>query len=275
MNLYELLKKPTKLLDSHSHINSSAFDADLDFIIKKDPTLEIWDVSTDFDSITESLNISKKYNKVKSFIGIDPEVFIPNNSLFIGLEVKNNWFDNCFEKLDKIITQNRDYIVGVGETGLDFYWTKNLDNASATKSHSLQKQLFELHIELANKHILPLTIHSRGAETECIDIMWRFNAKGIFHSYTGDYKTSAKILDSGCGLGVNGIITFKNGNNVRETYRRILGKVYESQIADLYKKGIYFETDAPYLSPEGSRGQRNEPTNVKNIYNYFKEFIHG
>ena len=85
-----------------------------------------------------------------------------------------------------------------------------------------------------------------------------------------DHAHGGNILDAGWGLGVNGIATFKNAESIRDIYRRILPtKVKEQTPEFFYTRGIYFETDAPWISPEGKRGQRNEPANIKDIYEQF------
>ena len=177
-------------------------------------------------------------------------------------------------ELHKLTVENRKHIFGIGETGVDNYWIQKLDPEEQKTSIRLQTELFSAHIELAKQYNLPMTIHSRNYEKECLEILRNANAGfTIFHSYTGNYETAKAILDAGYGLGVNGIITFKNANELRETYSRLLGNV-PSGVGPkyFYDKGIFFETDAPFLAPEGKRGEQNEPANVKDI---FEAFIRG
>ncbi len=290
--------KQNFLIDTHAHLNSDVFkDNDsvisiknkensnindnelransLDNIIDKcldNNVLQILDVAVSIESSIKSINISKKYSNVKSFIGIDPEVFEPNSEMFIGFEINDKYFENVFSNLEYLILKNREDVFGIGESGLDYYHNlnSNLDNELINKSKQFQERLFKLHLELASKYNLPLTIHSRGAEIECLNIIKKYNVTGIFHSYTGDYSTAKSILDLGWGLGVNGIFTFKKANEIREMYKKILGKLKaDISFLELYAKGIFFETDSPYLSPEGKRGETNTPVNVLDIYNFF------
>lgn len=277
MNLYELLEKPTELIDTHCHLNAGVYDVDRDQILKnaqKNGVAQTWDISTDRKSSKKSIELSNIYQDVHSFIGIDPEILIPGSDLYIGGNevIDSSWFAEQSRFLDDLILRNRDAVVGIGESGLDHYWLSRseLPEAEVQRSKELQDQLFMVHIELAAKHHLPLSIHSRGAEQACLEKIAEFPVTGIFHSYTGEYKTASKILDQGWGLGVNGIVTFKNAHELRAVYKKLLGKIsLDWSPADFYKKGIYFETDGPFLSPEGKRGERNEPRNVSIIFDYF------
>lgn len=276
MDLYTKLNKPNYLFDSHCHLISKEFDEDLDEIIQKstESSIElVLDVGVDLKTSEKSLEISQKYENIKSWIGIDPEILIPSSELTVEVADFTRWLDDSKDYLSKLIVQNKEEVIGIGETGMDFYWNKQngLDQKVMEDSHNKQEKLFRMHLELAQEFNLPLTIHSRGAEEECLQIVSDYSTVGIFHSYTGDYETAVKILDSGWGLGVNGIATFKNAKEIREMYSKILGKHNFSDWnpEDFYKKGIYFETDAPYLSPEGLRGERNEPANIAKIYELF------
>ncbi len=267
MDLYKLLKNPVGLIDSHCHLPFESPEILQSQIAKAKAKniSQIWNVSVNLKTSTQSMSIESEI--VKSFIGIDPEVFIPGSELFMGLDL-DEMLQQSYESLKKIILQNRSKVIGIGETGLDYYWLNNSDLSSEFKNKSklLQKRLFEIQLELASELNLPLTIHSRGAEEECLRVVKKYNTKGVFHSYTGDYNTAVKILDAGWGLGINGIITFKNALELRQTYKKILTGKKLSTPEDYYRSNIYFETDSPYLAPEGKRGTTNEPANVSDIF---------
>jgi TatD DNase family protein len=262
------------LFDSHTHLSAQEFDVDRKLIVEnaKNQQLQaILDASVNFENSLKSVQYSSEFeDQVFSWVGTDPEVFEPGSSLFVGLDIGESWFKNEVLRLRDLIEKSRDLIIGVGETGMDFYHDNGDSPEIREQSRNLQKRLFEIHIEIAKSFDLPLTIHSRGAEKECFEILNSKGGVGIFHSYTGDYTTAAEILDSGLGLGVNGIFTFKNAASLRDLYKRLLGKVSSDwSPADFYKKGIFFETDAPYLSPEGKRGERNQPANAALIFDTF------
>jgi TatD DNase family protein len=217
-------------------------------------------------------------------VGIDPDLLIPGNKSFAeNIQKPTSYWEEQIESLRKLISENKNYVVAIGETGMDAYWLERemkegkVDFATTKKSIQVQEELFRMHLQLASEVDLPLSIHSRAAEPACLEIIGNFSAariSGVFHSYTGDYETAVKILDAGWALGVNGIITFKNAEDLREMYRKIIGKVTSDLTpADLYSKGIYLETDAPYLAPEGKRGERNNPGNVSQIFTDFIEAL--
>lgn len=273
------------LFDSHAHINSRNFDLDRDQVIEratKNDVKMIFDIGTDISSSQLSLDIAKNNpGVVYSFVGIDPEVLIPGSSLTLTENFDKKWIETKTEYLNAIISSNKDFIKGIGETGMDFYWIKEklesgeIDKSQFNKIKKDQQKLFEMHLDLAKEHKLPLSIHSRGAEEECLKVIKSYSGVvGIFHSYTGNYDIAKKILSSGNGLGVNGIITFKNAYELRGIYKKILGKkIKDYSPMDFYKAGIFFETDCPFLAPDGKRGERNEPANVRTVFESFVTFL--
>ncbi len=279
MHISELMPK-NGLFDSHTHLIFREYPLNMDEIIEKSRGLgltTILNVCTDLETSMQAPELSKTYNGyVKSFIGIDPQEVIPNPEHFMGLDVTDEQIQELKSKIEALYSANKESVIGIGETGMDFFWIKELDQTTQEKSKRLQQKLYVIHLEMAEKYNLPLTIHSRGAETECLEVLKQntTNTKGIFHSFTGTYEQAKAILDSGNGLGVNGIVTFRNANSLRETYKRILGIVKDTEDPSyFYKKGIFFETDAPFLSPEGKRGEINYPYNVTDIYKIFTEFL--
>jgi TatD DNase family protein len=128
----------------------------------------------------------------------------------------------------------------VGEIGLDKYWDVTFLEQ--------QKMAFRYQIDLALKHDLPIIIHSREANQDCIEIVkekQQGNLRGIFHCYSGSYEQAKEIIGLGFHLGIGGVITFKN-TKLTDT------------IALLGLDNMVLETDAPYLAPAPYRGKRNE-----------------
>lgn len=273
MHLFPKIKSDI-LFDSHAHISSPEYDLEIDNIVnsaKENGVEAIFDISVNLESSKKSIELSKRFpDTVYSFIGVDPEVFIEGSPFFIGYDVEDKWFEQQYYEISKLFLENGRSIAGIGETGMDYYHDREQNTEMRLQGRSLQEKLFKMHLELAQTLKLPLSIHSRFAEKECLEIVKNYDASGIFHSYTGDYETAKNILDAGWGLGVNGIITFKNSEDLREVYRKILRKIPEDVTPDyFYGKGIYFETDSPFLSPDGKRGEKNEPANIKNIFESF------
>lgn len=284
MHIRDLIKE-NRLFDSHAHLNFEGYDKDRDEVVKRalDNGVEvIYDIGTDIESSRKSVELAKKFKGVVfSFVGIDPEIFLPGSEMFIGLDKDEEWLEEQYEILRDLISKNKEFIAGIGESGMDFLRlgqilkeaedTKRKDVSETVKtSMKLQAALFRMHLELAQEFNLPVSIHSRGAEKECLEIVKEYqNTTGIFHSYTGDFETALGILEAGWGLGINGIATFKNAQSMREMYSKVLGDTKNFKPEDFYNKGIFFETDSPFLSPEGKRGERNEPSNIRLIFDLF------
>lgn len=299
-SLYEKLGKPTYLFDSHCHLFSDQFDQDRGDVLKaasKNSVEKVLDVSIDIESSKKSLEISQQYEKVESFIGIDPQIFIPGGDGFIGLDFDDSWFEKKYGEIEHLILKNRDEqtsvinnIIGLGETGMDFYWLKRIDQKLEVRnkrgkvlssdeviklSKDHQERLFRIHLELAEKYHLPLTVHVRNAEKECLEIVEQYEATGIFHSYTGGAKVAKKVLNHGWGLGVNAIATYERAEDLRNVYRKIFSgcSVKNWGPENFYINGIYFETDSPYLNPGKNRSERNVPANIKEIFESFISLI--
>ena len=134
-------------------------------------------------------------------------------------------------------------VVALGETGLDFYWN--------TTPEGRQREVFQWHLELGRRHGLPLTIHSRNAESAALDEIAALPPPGgVLHCFGGDQETARRALDLGLYLGVDGPITFKKSSNLHDLVRW------------MPLDRLLIETDAPYLTPHPFRGKRNEPARV-------------
>ena len=137
-------------------------------------------------------------------------------------------------KRDQIIENiNKDKkIIGIGETGLDFYYN-NSDKTSQIRS-------FEEHVKASIDMNIPLIVHSRNAENETYEIFKNFNDKKLkilMHCFTGSKKFSEKLLDFNSYFSASGIITFKNSKDLQETFKT------------LPLERLLIETDSPFLAP--------------------------
>ncbi|MEO6728300.1 MAG: TatD family hydrolase [Candidatus Dojkabacteria bacterium] len=276
----EDLKQKTFLFDSHTHLGFEGYKTSTENIIKASKNAgveELFDVSVDIASSRENIERAKQFKEVKALVGIDPEAIIPGSELYKKVDNVEQWIEQEIETLEELIINNKDLVIGIGETGIDLHHLRvaGTSEDEVEKSKKLQTKLYEKQLQLAEKYNLFLSIHSRGAEAYCLEVLKKYNVKGIFHSFTGDFKTAEAILEHGCALGVNGIVTFKNSHNLRLIYKTLIGKLPEGEVKPdfFYKKGIFFETDAPFLSPEGKRGEINESANIKVIFDKLVEYL--
>jgi TatD DNase family protein len=144
--------------------------------------------------------------------------------------------------------QGIDRFWGVGEIGLDFYWSKDYKEE--------QIAAFEAQVEMAIKYDLPIVVHTRDAWAEMCEVMEKFagrGVRGVFHAFSDDVDSYQKLKKCGDFLfGVGGVVTFK-----------------KSKLAEVVKQmdltDIILETDCPYLTPVPHRGERNESSYVRFI----------
>ena len=148
---------------------------------------------------------------------------------------------------DEIVSKfNNKKIIGVGETGLDFYY----NNSQKEK----QIESFKNHIEAALYLNKPIIIHSRNAEYETYEILNEYkdsSLKILMHCFTGSYDFAKKLMNFNSFFSASGIITFKNSIDLQDTFRKLpINK-------------LLIETDSPYLAPMPMRGKSNEPSYIK------------
>ena len=136
--------------------------------------------------------------------------------------------------------------IGIGETGLDFYY----DNSP----RNIQERNFRTHIQAARKTQLPLIIHTRDADQKTIEILREEYTQGPFpgviHCFSAGKEVANCALELGLFISLSGIITFKNAQELRNI------------VKSLPLDRILLETDSPFLAPMPHRGKRNEPAFV-------------
>ena len=169
-------------------------------------------------------------------------------SLGIHPESADTYTDDDLHFIEEHINDLK--VVAIGEIGLDYYWTK--DNKEK------QKELFEYQLKLAERVNKPVIIHSREATQDTIDILKKYNVRGVIHSFSGSYETACIYIKMGFLLGINGVITFKNCN-------------LKDVVSKLDLTNILLETDSPYLTPVPYRGKRNDSSHIIDIAKFICE----
>jgi TatD DNase family protein len=130
----------------------------------------------------------------------------------------------------------------VGEIGTDLYWDKSL--------WPEQQEAFQIQLNLAKQHALPVSIHSRESTGEALAIVEKLQdgkLKGVFHCYSGTIAQAGHAIKLGFHLGIGGVATFKKGE-------------LDELLKTIDLKHLVLETDSPYLAPVPYRGKRNEPS---------------
>ncbi len=216
------------IFETHAHYDDEKFDEDRDALLSsmKGNGIEyIVNVSSDWESLNQTILLMKEYSFVYGALGIHP-------SDCAKLTEEDIW------KLQELC--KNDKTVAIGEIGLDYYWPE--------PNHELQKKWFARQLELAREVKLPIIVHSRDAARDTLDIMRSEKAEeigGVIHCFSYSKEIAEQFLSMGYYIGVGGVITFKNAKKLKEVV----------EFTPL--SSIVLETDSPYLSPEPYRGKRN------------------
>jgi TatD DNase family protein len=196
----------------------------------KDGVKYLLTISTEDKSYDKILNIVSNNKCVYGSYGIHPH------------EAKNHKTINSEDIIKK--TKLNKKIIGIGESGLDFYYNHSERNE--------QISCFEKHICAAQDTKLPLIVHTRSAEKETLDLLKKKKAekdfKILIHCFTGSKKFAFDLLDIGAYISASGVITFKKSSELANTFKEIPNE------------RILVETDSPYLAPVPLRGKPNEPS---------------
>ena len=222
------------MIDSHCHLDHEPLFSNLDKVLSrsKDVGIEkILTICTNIKGYSNILDIVERDEIIFGTFGIHPH------------ETKNN-----FIKKEDIINnvKSNNKIIGVGETGLDFYYNNS--------DKDIQIESFQNHIEAASTLKIPIIVHSRSAENETYEILkknYNKDLKILMHCFTGSLSFATQLIPMGAYFSASGIITFKNSLALQDTFCKIPNEK------------LLIETDSPFLSPVPNRGKKNEPSFIK------------
>ncbi|MDO4997523.1 MAG: TatD family hydrolase [Neisseria sp.] len=218
------------LIDSHCHLNFDGLSNRLPEVfanMENNQVKQALAISVSKSSFAEVLTLAEQNEHIFASVGIHPDD--PNAEEFT---------------LDELLQHaQHPKVVGIGETGLDYYWCKG--------DLAWQHQRFRTHIQAANQSGLPLIIHTRDAADDTMAMLKQENAHaGVIHCFTEDVRVAKLALDLGFYISFSGIVTFKNAPLIQEAARYVpLDR-------------MLVETDAPFLAPVPKRGKQNEPAYV-------------
>jgi TatD DNase family protein len=192
-------------------------------------------ICTKIEDLPIVLEIAEKYENVFASVGVHPCEINESSRSITDSEI--------------IKLTNHPKIIGIGETGLDYY--------HEPYDKKLQKDSLVAHIHAASSTLLPVIIHTREADEDTIDILTSEmrNSKfpGLIHCFTSSKSLATKMLDIGLYISMSGIITFKNATDLQEIVKYVpLDR-------------LLIETDSPYLAPTPMRGKQNEPAFVRYV----------
>ena len=232
------------IIDSHCHLEYEPMASNLNKVVERalnNNVKYLLSISTTDESYLRILEIVEKYKNIYGTYGIHPH------------ETKNYKNLKKEEIINKISLNKK--IIGIGETGLDFYY-EHSDPVT-------QKKIFEEHIKAAQILNLPLIVHTRSAEEETYQILKtekkKKDFKVLIHCFTGSKIFAHKLIDIGCYISASGVVTFKKSKDLADTF------------LSLPNDKILVETDSPYLSPEPLRGKSNEPSYITHTVDFLSK----
>lgn len=218
------------MIDAHAHVDGREFDRDRADVLARaraagvSPIVTIGTGQTLAD-IGRAVALAHAEPDIWATVGVHP-----HDAARIG--------EGWWEQLEAWGRDPR--VVGIGETGLDFYYDHSPRDAQA--------EAFRRHVRLARRLGRPVVCHVRDAHAETAALLREERAhEGIIHCFTGGPDDASAYVNIDFYVSFSGIVTFKSARALREAVRRVpLDR-------------LLIETDCPYLAPVPMRGKRNEP----------------
>src|SRR3954453_6036561 len=256
----------SQLIETHAHLDYPDFQADFDDVLRRATdagVTRIITIGTSVESSRRAVVLADKYPNVFAVIGVHP-TYVEESG------------EDVITPLRELAANPR--VVALGETGLDYHSLPSVELVKERKATQVflkalqtsteemveaeihdgaykwkQASLFEQQLDLAVELGLNVVIHQRDAWQDTLDIMQPYSGRvrGVFHCFGGSIEQANEVLDDDHLVSFTGIVTFKNGANVREVATQI----------PLWK--FMVETDCPYLAPVPFRGKRCEPAHTR------------
>ena len=229
--------------DSHCHLNFPELQADLPAIreaMAKAQVTRALCISTTLEEFPAVHALATQFDNFWATVGVHPD----NEGV-------------TEPSLETLLTLGKlPRIVGIGETGLDYYRLGERTVADM----EWQRERYRTHIRAARQLNLPLVIHTRSASEDTLAILKEEGedgkdgcAGGVFHCFTETTEVARAALDLGFYISFSGILTFKNAQHLRDV------------AAFVPLDRILIETDSPYLAPMPYRGKTNNPSYVPHV----------
>ena len=221
------------IVDSHCHLDYPELFNQLPDVVKRaeiNKILYLLTICTTLESFDRIKVIINKYKNIYGTFGIHPH--------------ETEKFKNVDKNFILNITKENKKIIGIGETGLDYFYNHS--------EKEKQKKSFINHINSAAELNIPVIVHTRNAEVDTLDILnsevKNSNLKVLIHCFTGSKDFAKKLIDLNCYISISGIITFKKSTELADA------------VSSIPLTSLLVETDAPYLAPIPFRGKTNEPS---------------
>jgi len=220
------------LVDTHCHLDFPEYEQDRDEVINRahqNGVDYIIDIGSSLEGSRRAVELAQKYESVYAVVGVHPHE-------------ADNFTPETVKEIRNLAKNKK--VVAIGEIGLDYF------KQFSKKENQLP--LFLSQLKLAKELNLPLVIHTRDAQEDTLGILKEaMPVKAVVHCFSGDNLFLKECLDLGFLISFTCNITYKKAQGLRDMVK----------FAPL--ESLLLETDAPYLSPEGFRGKRNEPLQVR------------
>ncbi|MFT5487004.1 MAG: TatD DNase family protein [Paracoccaceae bacterium] len=228
------MKARRVLVDSHCHLDFDVFDEDRQETIQRARNAGVATMVTICTRVT-------RFEEIRAIAESDENIWCS-----VGIHPHQAEEEPVVSVDDLISRAAHPKVIGIGETGLDYYY----DNSP----RELQETSFRTHIAASRETGLPLIVHTRDADDDMADILEDEMGKGAFpgvlHCFSSGRRLAERALDIGFYISLSGIVTFKNAQDLRDIAK------------DVPVDRILVETDSPFLAPIPNRGKRNEPAFV-------------
>jgi len=251
-------------IDTHAHLNLSAFDNDRAEVISRcrEEQVAVINVGTKESTSQLAVEIAEQYDNQYAIIGLHPIQTTPEYHSEEEIGEGSEPFKSKGEAFDAAFYRNlagSSKVVGIGECGFDFF-------RCDPDTYAIQEEQFIAQIKLANECNLPLMIHTRDAQgnqasanpngrsayDDVYDVLRQYATVPFnIHFYAGTYAQAKKFFDLGGTISFTGVITF--------------AKDYEEVVKAAPLDLIHAETDCPYVAPKPHRGGRCEPWMMKEV----------
>lgn len=227
-----------QIIDTHTHLDAEEFDEDRPLVLQRAKDAGVYKVllpAIDVKTTYAVLALSKQYpHYAYPMIGLHPE------------EVRADWQEQLLQ-LKQIFDASA--FIAIGEVGLDYYWSRELEKE--------QLEAFEEQVKWSIETQLPLMIHCRKAQNEMVHLLRQYEKElpgGVFHCFTGNQREAEELLTfEKFVVGVGGVSTFKS-SHLREDLPAVVPL-----------SRLVLETDSPYMAPVPYRGKRNESAFVVEV----------
>ena len=230
------------MFDTHCHLNLLSISEQKEAISKaREAGIRIFIVpSVDEKTLHEAIRLSKENEDIFFCAGFHPEVLNKKEVFF-----QKKIVEDCAKNLR---------FVGIGETGLDYFYNK--------ENKQKQIDLLKTHLAIAKEKRLPVILHIRDAWSDIFDILKNFkDIKGIFHCFTGGIKEALYAIECGFYISFSGILTYPSAEELKEVAKKIP------------PEKVFLETDTPYLAPVPFKGKPNRPFYITYLYDFYCNLI--